>query len=147
MSAPKLNQQLCFALYSASNTVTNLYRPLLAKLDLTYPQFVVMMCLWEQDNVAISEICSRTMLNKATLTPLLKRLEEKQFIIREVLKSNERQKNIRLTEDGINLALAANDVSHQVYCNTGLTEEQVKQIIQLSQLITAEPHDRNTAVN
>ena len=135
MVAPRLDDQLCFALYSASNSITGVYRPLLVELNLTYPQFVVLMCLWEQDNVPIKEITERTFLNKATMTPLLKRLEEKGFIRREVLKDNERQKNISLTKEGRKLANRGNTIAEKVFCATGLNRTQVQSMIALCQSI------------
>ena len=70
-----LDNQLCFALYSASLAMTKLYKPLLNKFDITYPQYVVMLVLWEQDALMVSEIGERLFLDSGTLTPLLKRLE------------------------------------------------------------------------
>ena len=72
--AGRLDDQLCFALYAASNAVTRVYRPLLTDLGLTYPQYLVMLVLWEQDGLTVSQIGERLFLDSATLTPLLKRL-------------------------------------------------------------------------
>ena len=71
----KLDAQLCFAVYSTSLAMTRLYKPLLEKLDLTYPQYLVMMALWERDGVMVSELGTQLSLDSGTLTPLLKRLE------------------------------------------------------------------------
>jgi len=70
-----LDRQLCHAIYAASLTMTRLYKPLLAPLDLTYPQYLVMLALWEQDNATVTELGQRLGLDSGTLTPLLKRLE------------------------------------------------------------------------
>ena len=80
MSVAQLNEQLCFALYSASNHLTSIYRPLLESLGLTYSQFIVLMALWEKDNISISQLAKNTKLSKATMTPLLKRLEQKELV-------------------------------------------------------------------
>jgi len=137
LAAPRLDEQLCFALYSASSSITGVYRPLLAELNLTYPQFVVLMSLWEEDNVAIKRITERTHLNKATMTPLLKRLEEKGFIERTVLKSNEREKNISLTRSGKSLAAKGKAITEKVFCASGLSENQAETMIRLCHTINA----------
>ena len=137
MSAAKLDDQLCFALYSASNHVTGIYRELLDPLGLTYPQFVVLMALWEEDNISISQLANRAGLSKATMTPLLKRLEQKEFIERRILPSNERQKNIALTAKGKKLSKHSTDITHQVLCATGLSLKQARMMIDHCQKIVA----------
>jgi len=140
MKAPRLSTELCFALYSASNTITSIYRPLLVELNLTYPQLVVLMCLWEQDNIPIKLITEHTLLNKATMTPLLKRLEEKGMIRREIMKENERQKNISLTISGKKLASKARRVTETVFCETGLSAEEARTMMGLCHKITQTKH-------
>lgn len=135
MSVAKLDSQLCFALYSASSRLTSIYRPILESLDLTYPQFIVLMSLWEKDNVSISFLAKKTQLSKATMTPLLKRLENKGFIIRQMLPENERQKNIVLTDDGRKLSLKSGDITHEAFCATGITENQAADMIEVCQQI------------
>lgn len=129
MSVAKLDQQLCFALYSASSKLTSIYRPLLDSLDLTYTQFVVLMALWEEDGIAISRLAERTSLSKATMTPLLKRLEKKGFIERQILADNERQKNIVLTKAGKKLSTQSMSITEKVFCSTGLSSKEADQII------------------
>jgi len=131
LSVAKLNSQLCFALYSASSHLTSIYRPLLDPLDLTYTQFIVLMALWEKDNISITRLAEKTGLSKATMTPLLKRLEQKGFIQREVLADNERQKNIVLTESGRKLSLQSAEVTDQAFCATGLTKQEANDMIAL----------------
>lgn len=106
----KLDNQLCFRLYSASRLVTQAYRPLLEKLNLTYPQYLVMMILWEQDDVCISTITERLMLETNTVTPLLKRMEDEGLLKRKPGKDDARQKIISLTAKGKNLQKKAVDV-------------------------------------
>ncbi|MFT7195242.1 MAG: DNA-binding MarR family transcriptional regulator, partial [Rheinheimera aquimaris] len=77
-----LEQQLCFALYSASNAVVRLYRPLLQPFDLTYPQYVVMLALWQQDNISLGELSGKTLFDSGALTPLVKKLEQKGWLQR-----------------------------------------------------------------
>ncbi len=95
-----LGNQLCFALYSASLAMTKLYKPLLLPLGLTYPQYVVMLALWEQDDVGVSALGQRVFLDSGTLTPLLKRLEAAFLIKRTRQKHDERHVSVALTAAG-----------------------------------------------
>ena len=95
-----LDKQLCFPLYAASRLVTRLYQPLLEPLGLTYPQYIVLMILWEDAPCSVSHICERALLNTNTLTPLLKRLENDGFVVRTRSKTDERAVEISLTEKG-----------------------------------------------
>ncbi len=131
MFIAQLDTQLCFALYSASSHLTSLYRPLLDELDLTYPQFVVLMALWQEDGISITQLAEKTALSKATMTPLLKRLEQKKIIKRMILKENERQKSIVLTSQGRKLSLKSEELTERVFCATGLTKKQAKELINL----------------
>ena len=130
MSVAQLNEQLCFALYSASNHLTSIYRHLLEPLELTYTQFIVLMALWEEDNISISQLAKKTKLSKATMTPLLKRLEQKLFIERQTLAGNERQKNIALTDSGRALSLQSSEITKQAFCMSKLSQEQAKVMIE-----------------
>lgn len=98
-----LDQQLCFALYAASRSVTGLYRPLLEPLGLTYPQYLVMLVLWEQDGLTVRELGQRLQLDSGTLTPLLKRLQSAGLVTRQRRKQDEREVDIRLTDAGLAL--------------------------------------------
>src|ERR1700743_3561788 len=95
-----LDNQLCFAVYSASLAMTRVYKPLLEKLGLTYPQYLVMLVLWERDNVPLKDIGERLFLDSGTLTPLLKRLEAAHLIKRARSTQDERQVLIHLTPQG-----------------------------------------------
>src|SRR5476651_1884895 len=105
-----LDQQFCFALYSANLALNKVYRKLLAKLNLTYPQYLVMLVLWERDEVMVSEIGDHLFLDSATLTPLLKRLEIAGLLGRYRSSVDERQVIIRLTERGRALRESAQTV-------------------------------------
>ncbi|MBR9922923.1 MAG: MarR family transcriptional regulator [Bacteroidetes bacterium] len=98
-----LENQLCFPLYVASRLITKMYGPLLKELDLTYPQYLVLLALWEKDKQRVSDLSQRLFLESNTLTPLLKRLEQKEMIIRERSVSDERTVIIRLRKRGENL--------------------------------------------
>lgn len=107
MTAPRLDDQLCFALYSASRAVTAAYRPLLAELDLTYPQYLVMLVLWEEGRANVGRLCERLHLDSGTLSPLLKRLESIGYITRERSASDERRVEIVPTPAGKRLRTKA----------------------------------------
>ena len=102
-----LDNQLCFALYSASLAMTRLYKPLLEKLGLTYPQYLVMLALWEQDGASVSELGARLSLDSGTLTPLLKRLEAGALVSRLRAVDDERRVHVTLTAAGRRLKTAA----------------------------------------
>ena len=98
--ALQLDHQLCFALYSASLAMTKLYKPLLDELGLTYPQYLVLLVLWEQDGVTVSELGQRLHLDSGTLTPLLKRMEAAGLLSRLRDVQDERRVLVRLTAQG-----------------------------------------------
>lgn len=93
----KLDNQLCFSIYAASRAITRLYRPILDPLDLTYPQYLVLLVLWEKDGGLVSEIGEKLFLDSGTLTPLLKRMESSGYITRVRGKTDERKVEIWLT--------------------------------------------------
>src|SRR6201988_5195559 len=96
----KLDNQICFAVYSAAHAFNRVYKPLLDRLGLTYPQYLVMLVLWERDGVPLKDIGERLFLDSGTLTPLLKRLEAAQLIKRTRSKEDERQGLVALTQRG-----------------------------------------------
>ena len=109
-----LDNQLCFLVYSTNLAINQVYRQLLAPLKLTYPQYLVMLVLWEKDQVTVSEIGDRLFLESSTLTPILKKLESAQLIHRKRSKKDERLVIISLTEQSIDLQLQAIDIPHQI---------------------------------
>lgn len=113
-----LDQQLCFALYSANLAMHKVYRQMLSKLDITYPQYLVMLVLWERDDVTVSEIGERLFLDSATLTPLLKRLEVAGLLDRQRSRKDERQVVVTLTAEGKALRDKAVDIPDAVFCAT-----------------------------
>ena len=106
-TALRLDNQLCFALYSTSQAMTQMYKPLLEALDLTYPQYLVMLVLWEHDGPTVSALGERLYLDSGTLTPLLKRLEAKGVLLRQRAVEDERRVEIRLTAHGRQLKTRA----------------------------------------
>lgn len=111
-----LDNQLCFVLYSANLALNKLYRQLLAPLNLTYPQYLVMLILWERDDITVSEIGERLFLDSATLTPLLKRLESAGLIVRQRSRQDERQVAVTLSDEGRALQQQAQDIPQAVGC-------------------------------
>lgn len=110
----KLDNQLCFRLYTASRLITQAYHPLLEEIGLTYPQYLVMMVLWEQDNMPVNDIAKRLYLETNTVTPLLKRMEAEGFIARRKGEKDARQVIVSLTPKGRKLEDKASCVPFQV---------------------------------
>jgi MarR family transcriptional regulator, organic hydroperoxide resistance regulator len=119
-----LDDQLCFALYSASRAVTARYRPVLDQLGLTYPQFLVLMILWEHDDQNVREISDRLDLDSGTMSPLLKRLDAAGLVTRGRSAADERQVRVRLTDAGRALQQPACGVSAMMIDALALDVEQ-----------------------
>jgi DNA-binding MarR family transcriptional regulator len=114
-----LDRQFCFALYSASHAMTKTYKPMLDRLGLTYPQYLVMLVLWEQDAILVKDIGARLFLDSGTLTPLLKRLESNGLVSRNRNPLDERQVHVALTAQGRALRDQAEAIPEQVLCASG----------------------------
>lgn len=121
-----LNNQLCFALYSTSLAMTKIYKPLLDVLGLTYPQYVVMLVLWEGDGLTVSGLGERLFLDSGTLTPLLKRLEENALITRRRDEADERRVRVYLTSAGQLLKEQAADIPGCVLDATQCTLPEIQ---------------------
>ena len=106
----KLDNQICFRIYTASRLITQAYRPLLEPLGLTYPQYLVMLVLWEHDNMTVNEIGQRLLLESNTLTPLLQRREKEGFVIRTRGIADGRPTLVSLTKKGLHLEEQAKDI-------------------------------------
>lgn len=117
----RLDSQLCFALYSSSLMLTKLYRPVLAPLGLTYPQYLVLLVLWETDRMAVGELGARLYLDSGTLTPLLKRMEAAGLLTRVRAADDERRVIVTLTAAGRALRRKAEGVPTEVACASGCT--------------------------
>ncbi|QOY95177.1 MarR family transcriptional regulator [Massilia sp. UMI-21] len=124
-AAPVLGKQLCFALYSTSLAMMRVYRGLLPRLGLTYPQYLVMMVLWEQDELTVSDIGERLFLDSATLTPLLKRMEAQGLVRRARARADERQVIVSLTEQGQALRNDAAALMPEILCATKCSVEEI----------------------
>ncbi|CAI8861362.1 MarR family winged helix-turn-helix transcriptional regulator [Pseudomonas chlororaphis] len=123
-----LDNQLCFTLHSTSLLMTKVYKPLLQELGLTYPQYLAMMVLWEQDGLTVGEISSRLLTDPGSLTPLLKRLEAEGLLSRTRSREDERVVIIKLTEQGRALYDRARGVPQCILGASGLTLEQLRKL-------------------
>ena len=124
MAALSLDRHLCFALYSASRAMTAAYRPILTELNLTYPQYLVLLALWEEGRATVGRLGERLQLDSGTLSPLLKRLEANGFIRRERSTTDERLVEITLTPAGRRLESKAQCIPQQLFSSTGMTERE-----------------------
>ncbi|MEP6859000.1 MAG: MarR family transcriptional regulator [Deltaproteobacteria bacterium] len=134
MDALLLDRQLCFALYSASRALTRAYGPLLEPLGITYPQYVVFLALWERDGRPVHELGTCLGLDSGTLTPLLKRLEERGLVERRRDREDERVVKIFLTADGKVLRTKAKKIPQQLADKAGYDVEDPKQLAALGRL-------------
>ncbi|HEY9105901.1 MAG TPA: MarR family transcriptional regulator [Roseateles sp.] len=143
----QLDRQLCFALYSSSLAMTKLYKPLLAPLGVTYPQYLVMLVLWEADGLSVSQLGQRLSLDSGTLTPLLKRLEALGHIERRRASDDERRVDIFLTPQGRKLRQLALDIPSHLACASGCELDEVialtQQLHQLRQQLTRSAAEAN----
>ncbi len=116
---PTLDDQLCFALYSTAHAVTRAYKPLLDEFGLTYPQYLVLLVLWERDGLAVKDIGERLFLDSGTLTPLLKRMEAAGFVSRARDPEDERQVRVNLTTKAHELRGKAREIAYKLFCDFG----------------------------
>tara|TARA_R110000868_G_scaffold224886_2_gene477098 strand:- start:1160 stop:1585 length:426 start_codon:yes stop_codon:yes gene_type:complete len=124
----KLDSQLCFPIYALSREITNLYRPILEQLDLTYPQYLVLLVLWENKSQTVNQIGGKLQLDNGTLTPLLKRLEVKGILTRTRSISDERVVIISLTSLGESLKEKAQCVPQEIVQALNVSIEDLKQL-------------------
>ncbi|NNH68406.1 MarR family transcriptional regulator [Nocardia uniformis] len=120
-----LEQQVCFPLYEAMRAITAAYRPKLEALGLTYPQYLVMLALWERDDRTVGDLCAELALDSGTLSPLLKRLATAGLVERRRSVADERRVEISLTERGRGLYGSARDIPAQMAEATGLSVEEL----------------------
>src|ERR1019366_1302651 len=133
----KIDDMLCFALYAAARASMDVYRPLLEELGLTYPQYLVMIVLWERSSCSVKEIGTILHLDSGTLSPLLKRLEAAGFIKRQRRMQDERVVDISLTEEGHALRARAADVPVKVSCRYGIEFDEYIELLERLKNLTA----------
>jgi len=131
----QLENQLCFPLYAIAKEIIGLYRPFLDAIDITYPQYLVMMVLWERDGLTVNQIGAKLYLDSGTLTPLLKRLEVKGFIIRKRKKEDERVVEVFLADNGRNLQQKACEIPAKMQEKLNLTIEDLVELKETVQKI------------
>lgn len=124
----KLDNQICFPVYALSREIVGRYRPLLDQLDITYPQYLVLLTLWEHQEQSVSQLGEKLYLDSGTLTPLLKRLEQKKLVTRSRSKEDERIVKIKLTSEGQSLQKKAASIPKQLFEDMKVPEEELKQL-------------------
>jgi DNA-binding MarR family transcriptional regulator len=129
-----LDNQLCFAMYSASLAMTKAYKKILAPLEITYPQYLVMLVLWEKDGVTVSELGTRLFLDSGTLTPLLKRMESMGLLHRNRDADDERRVVVSLSDGGRALREKAKAVPQQMSCMLPALDQIKALVVELKQV-------------
>jgi DNA-binding MarR family transcriptional regulator len=141
----KLENQLCFALYEASRATIDVYRPLLEELGITYPQYLVLLILWERGTCSVKEIGKLLHLDSGTLSPLLKRLEATGFIKRQRRVNDERVVDISLTMEGRALQQRAATIPEKLGCELKLTFDDHVELLTRLKRLTAQLYSRESA--
>ena len=124
----KIDNQFCFSVYALSKEITKIYKPFLKKIDLTYTQYITMLVLWENDNLNVNEIGKKLTLDSGTLTPLLKKLEEKGLIIKQRQKIDERNVIITLSDKGKSLKDVALEIPIKLLEKIDVNPEKIIEI-------------------
>lgn len=130
-SALLLKNQICFPLYACSKEVVRQYKPFLDELDLTYTQYITMLVMWEHKKLNVKEIGSYLYLDSGTLTPLLKKLEDKGYIVRTRSKADERNLSVTLTKEGMALKEKAASIPDKLTSCVNFSQEDSKQLYEL----------------
>jgi len=131
----KLENQICFPIYSASRLITKAYKPFLENMGLTYPQYLVLIVLWEDDALSVTKITEKLMLNTNTLSPLLKRMEKMELLNRRRSSKDERSVVVQLTEKGRQLKSEARPIPEK-FLNELFTENvQLSDVLQLKEML------------
>ena len=120
----RLDSQLCFPLYACSKEIIRRYKPYLDKLDLTYTQYITMMVLWEHSDINVKELGKCLYMDSGTLTPVLKKLESKGYLLRSRSRTDERNLTVSITEEGKRLQDRALEVPARMACCVDLSEEE-----------------------
>jgi len=136
-----LDEQLCFALYSASRAITARYRPMLDELGITYPQYLVLLVLWESGPTTVTQLGHRLQLDSGTLSPLLKRLEANGLVSRHRRPDDERSVEIRLTTKGRRMRDRAVDVPGAICASTGLAPAELARLGRTLHELTSSVHE------
>lgn len=127
----KLGNQLCFPIYAASRLITRMYQPMLDKLGITYPQYLVLMVLWEHNSMPVNTIAKKLILNTNTITPLLKRMETQGIVQRTRSNEDERKVTVSLTEKGQKLRIRAAEIPEKLVTQIDSDKISVEDLIDL----------------
>lgn len=128
-----LNEQLCFSLYSVANALTRQYRSVLKEFGLTYPQFIVLLALYDEDNISMKVLSENTLIDSGTLTPLVQKLEANDFLKRKSVTGDERMKRVVLTNKSLKLKEEILNIPNIIRCSMRMTDQELNQLTQLSQ--------------
>ena len=125
----RLDEHLCFKLYSTSLKMTQLYKPMLSALNLTYPQYLVMVVLWEEEGLGIKDVAERLQQDSGSITPLVKRLEAEGYLIRNRDPKDERNRVLILTDAGKKLRAAGGRISERIAATCAITSQDAAQLM------------------
>lgn len=127
----KLENQICFPLYSAARKIIGMYTPFLKPLGMTYTQYIVFLVLWEQDHLTVGDLCEKLYLDSGTITPLLKKMEERNWVTRTRSKKDERVVIIELTKKGRDMREKCVDIPHRVSSCVSFPMDEAKGLYDL----------------
>ena len=133
----KLDYQLCFPVYAASRLITREYQPFLDDLGITYPQYLVLLVLWEEDSQSVNDIAKRLILNTNTMTPLLKRMEQQGLISRTRSDQDERKVTVQLTGKGQELKEKAAVIPEELIKRLSLSELKIEDLVKLKERLNS----------
>ncbi|GGD14485.1 MarR family winged helix-turn-helix transcriptional regulator [Pontibacillus salipaludis] len=139
----KLENQICFSIYATAREVTKLYKPLLEELNVTYPQYLALLVLWEEDCITVKEMGHRLYLDSGTLTPMLKRMETAGLLFRERSKHDERSVVVCLTEQGKEAEQTADSIPYQLLDQLNMDAEELKQFKASMMKVLNSVHQKN----
>jgi DNA-binding MarR family transcriptional regulator len=122
----KLEEHICFSLYACSRAIFRMYRPLLDELELTYPQYLVLLVLWDRRECSVKELSETLSLDSGTLTPMLKRMESAKLIVRRRSETDERVLNIQITDSGMALQEKAVCIPEAMLASSGMSKEEIQ---------------------
>ncbi|KEQ23820.1 MarR family winged helix-turn-helix transcriptional regulator [Paenibacillus tyrfis] len=142
----KLDNQLCFSLYACSRAISRMYRPLLDELGLTYPQYLVLLVLWEKEESTVKELSEILDLDSGTLTPMLKRMEAAGLVQRKRSSEDERVVIVRIADKGLALQHKAVCIPQTLFASSGMTLEQMAELNRQVKAMMAHIHELDSTV-
>ncbi|MDO3681590.1 MarR family winged helix-turn-helix transcriptional regulator [Paenibacillus ehimensis] len=142
----KLDNQLCFSLYACSRAISRMYRPLLDELGLTYPQYLVLLVLWEKEESTVKELSEILDLDSGTLTPMLKRMEAAGLLQRKRSSQDERVVIVRIADKGAALQHKAVCIPQALFASSGMTLEQMAELNRQIKAMMVHIHELNGTV-